>query len=90
MKNRLGLILLILICLGLIVALVTTKKHATEQHQQDAVQIETVSNNLTKANLALEDQKKVNVTLEKDMETQKQTFEKSRVPLDTTTIMEGS
>jgi len=81
MKNRIGLILLILICLGLIVALVTTKKHATDQHQQDTAQIETVSNNLTKANVSLEDQKKVNVTLEKDMEAQKQTFEKSLTDL---------
>lgn len=81
MKNRIGLIILILICLGLIAALVTTKKHATEQHQQDTVQIETVSNNLTKANVALDDQKKVNVTLEKDIETQKQTFEKSLTDL---------
>lgn len=81
MKNRIGLIILILISLGLIVAVVTVKKQAADQHQQDTVQIEAVSNNLTKANVALEDQKKVNVTLEKDMETQKQTFEKSLTDL---------
>jgi chromosome segregation ATPase len=81
MKNRIGLILLILICLGLIVGLVVTKKQATDQHQQDTVQIDTISNNLTKANVALDDQKKVNVTLEKDMDTQKQTFEKSLTEL---------
>jgi chromosome segregation ATPase len=81
MKNRIGLILLILISLGLIVALVTVRKQAAEQHQQDTTRIEVVSNNLAKANVALEDQQRVNATLEKDMSAQKQTFEKSLTEL---------
>jgi len=81
MNNRTGLIILILLCLGLAVAVVVVKKRAGEQHLQDTAQIETVSNNLAKANGDLEDQKKVNVTLEKDMDTQKKTFEKSMTDL---------
>lgn len=77
MNNRIGIIILLLLCLGLGVALVTIKKHATDQHQQDTTRIETVSNQWVKANTDLEDQKKVNDTLEKDLDVKKKEYEKS-------------
>src|SRR5262245_25828935 len=48
MNNRIGLIILILLCLGLAAAMIMVKKHAADQHLQDTAQIETVSNNLNK------------------------------------------
>src|SRR5438034_7274072 len=49
MNNRIGIIILLVICLGLGVAVVTVKKRAADQHDQDARNIGTASNELVKA-----------------------------------------
>ncbi len=77
MNNRTGIIVLIVLSLGLAIAVIVVRKKAVDQHQDDTARIETVSNQLTKASSDLEDQKRVNVAMEKDMDTQKKTFEKS-------------
>ena len=77
MNNRIGIIILLLLCLGLGVAIMTVKKHASDQHQKDTAQIETASNQVVKVNADLDDQKKVNVTLEKDLDAKKKDYEKS-------------
>jgi chromosome segregation ATPase len=77
MNNRIGIIILLVICLGLGVAVVTVKKRAADQHDQDARTMGTVSNELAKVNTDLTDQRNVNSNLEKDIADQKQTFEKA-------------
>ena len=77
MNNRIGVVVLIILCLGLGVAVLLVKKGAAEQHTEDSKQIETVSNHLVKANTDFEEQKKVAVMLEKDLQTKKTEFEKS-------------
>src|SRR6266446_3667501 len=77
MNNRIGIIILLVICLGLGVAVVTVKKRGSDQHDQDTKRLGTVSNELAKVSTDLTDQKDVNTTLEKDIAEQKQTFEKS-------------
>lgn len=77
MKNRIGVIALLLICLGLLVAVVMIKKQAGDQHHEDAQRIDTLSNQWTKAEGALDEQKQVATMLQKDMDSQKKTFEKS-------------
>jgi len=77
MNNRIGIIILLVICLGLGVAVVTVKKRAADQHDQDARNIGMASNELVKASTDLTEQRKVNSALEKDVTDQKQTFEKA-------------
>src|SRR5437867_4620978 len=54
MNNRIGVVVLIILCLGLGVAVLLVKKGAAEQHTEDSKQIETVSNHLVKANTDFE------------------------------------
>ena len=71
MKNQLGIIVLILICVGLIVALVVNQKKATSLHTEDIMTIITKSNELVKTTADLEDVRKVNTDLNKDLDTRK-------------------
>jgi len=77
MNTKVGIVVLIVLCLGLGVAVLLVKKGAAEQHTEDAKQIETVSNQLVKASSDLDEQKKVAVILEKDLQSKKTEFEKS-------------
>jgi chromosome segregation ATPase len=89
MTNRIGVIILLLLCLALGVSLVVMKRGASEQHAQDSKQIDTLSNQWTKASTDLEEQKKVAVMLEKDLETKKTDYQKSLTEL-TNTVSEVS
>jgi len=62
---------LAVVCIGLVVALVATKKTATQEKRQDTEKILIFSNDLVKTSGALDDQRQVNTTLEKDLETRK-------------------
>ena len=66
MKNQTGIIILILICVGLIVALVLNQKKATELHTSDVATIGSVSNQLVQTTTDLEDARKTNTELNKD------------------------
>ena len=67
MKNLIGVIILAVICLGLGVALFTTKKQATAEKKQDTETISTLSNQWVTTSGKLEEQKQVNLSLEKDI-----------------------
>ena len=71
MKNQLGIIVLILICVGLIVALVVSQKKATTLHRQDTDTLVNVSNELKNTNAKLEDTSKVNTDLNKELDSRK-------------------
>jgi len=74
MKKRIGLIVLVLVCLGLAIALVTVKKQATDQQEKDASRIEHYSNEVASVNDQLERQKQVNANFEKDLENERKAF----------------
>ena len=62
MKNQLGIIVLILIAIGLSVGLIWSQKTTSKAVER----IETLSNTLASTSQSLENQKKVNLTLEND------------------------
>jgi chromosome segregation ATPase len=74
MKYRVGIIVLIVICLGLGVGLISLKKSADTQQAKDGVTITTFSNDLAATTSKLEEQKQVSTMLEKDLDTQKKSY----------------
>ncbi len=77
MKTRIGLIALIVICLGLGIVLLNVRKQAAEQKHQDTISILNMSNNLLETTGKLREQEQVSAMLEKDLEKQKQTYNKA-------------
>ena len=77
MKNRIGIVILVLVCLGLAVALISIKREATRQKVTDTEQITTYSNKYTETFSKWEEQKQVAAMLERDMDTQKKSYEKA-------------
>jgi len=73
MKNRIGVIVLIVACLGLLIAVITVNKQATDRSRQDADKILTYSNDLVSADDQLRRQKQVNTLLETDLEQERKT-----------------
>lgn len=71
MKNQLGIVILILLCVGLIVALVVNQKKATAVHTEDTRTIISKSNQLVQTTIDLEDVRKVNTELNKDIDVRK-------------------
>ncbi len=70
MKNRIGLIILVLICLGMGIGLIAIKKQAIEQQRRDAETINSLSNqwNFTKAKLSEESQHIASISQNLDTE----------------------
>ncbi len=81
MKNRIGVIVLVVVCIGLGIALIALKKQASDQKKADSEKILTLSNNWFVTSDRLNRQEQVNRTLEKDVETQKGTYEKALMEL---------
>ncbi|HZR18181.1 MAG TPA: hypothetical protein VFE51_12885 [Verrucomicrobiae bacterium] len=71
MKNRLALIVLALLCLGLGIALITIRKNAAEQERTDTDAILGFSNKWVQTSTTLEDYKQTNAELEKDLDARK-------------------
>lgn len=65
---------MVLLCLGLGIGLITTRKQATEQQRTDAQSIQDYSNTVMSVKEQLEHQKQVNAMFEKDLETQKKSY----------------
>ena len=75
MKNRIGVIVFLVICLGLTIALVSSRKQAARQQQQDTETNAALSNNLAVTNEKLEKQRQVNAELEGDRTKQQAAYE---------------
>ena len=69
MKNLIGVIILAVICLGLGVVLITTKKQATEEKAKDSNTILSLSNDVVKTTSDLIEQRQVNLLLTNDLST---------------------
>src|ERR1051326_8278628 len=74
MKNRVGIVILIVVCIGLVIGLVAIKHNADKQKEADNQTISKVSNELKEANKNLEDTKQVNTTLNEDIEKHKKSY----------------
>lgn len=66
------MIALAALCICLVVALVVTKKTATQEKRRDTEKILIISNDLMKTSSALNAQRQVKTTLEKELEARKQ------------------
>jgi hypothetical protein len=77
MKNLIGVIafILVLVCLGLGIGLITIKKQATDQQHDLTEKNIALSNRLVQANDELDQQKQTNALLENDREERKKAFE---------------
>ena len=71
MKNRFGLVILVVVCLGLGIGLITIRKQASDQHLKDAESIGSFSNQVVVIHDELDRQKQVNALYEKDLDVQK-------------------
>jgi len=74
MKTQLGIVILVVVCVGLVVALVAGKKRADIRQKKDAETILDFSNQLTTANVNLDDLRQVNLTLTNDLDATRQTL----------------
>jgi len=67
MKNLIGVIILAVVCLGLTVVLISTRKQATAEKHKDTETILSHSNELVKTTDALIEQRQVNTVLTNDL-----------------------
>jgi chromosome segregation ATPase len=74
MKNRIGMIVLVVICLGLGIALLMVKNKAADQQRADTESILDYSNRLMSTSAKWEEQKNVTAMLEKDLDGQKKAY----------------
>jgi hypothetical protein len=72
MKTKTGIIILVVVAVGLLIALFATKKQADDQHVKDATAILEFSNQLDSANINLNDLRQVNLMLTNDIESTRQ------------------
>jgi chromosome segregation ATPase len=75
MKNRIGVIVLVLLCVGLGIALVAITRQTSTQHHQEVERNNVLSNDLVETSRKLDDLRQVNVVLEADRAKQKRAFE---------------
>ena len=72
MKTQLGVVILIIVCVGLGIALVVGKKQADTRQKKAADTILDFSNQLTTANASLDELRQVNLTLTNDLDVSRQ------------------
>ncbi len=72
MKTRIGMIVLVLACLGLLIGLILRNRQADEQKRADTQTILTLSNNWLETSGRLEEQKQVAAVLERDLDDSRQ------------------
>lgn len=67
MKIKVAIIVLVVVCIGLAIALFSTKKQAEDQHEKDLVQTVDFSNQVVAVNKQKDDLGQVNLTLSNDL-----------------------
>src|SRR5258708_37115342 len=68
MNNRIWVIILVLVCVGLGVSVVAVRNKAAEKQHQDAELIGTYSNKWAKASSDLDEEQRVRAMVEKDLD----------------------
>jgi chromosome segregation ATPase len=74
MKTQLGIIILVAVCVGMVVALVAEKKSADHQQTTATDTIFDFSNQLTTASASLDELRQVNLMLTNDLDASRQTL----------------
>jgi hypothetical protein len=74
MKNRIGVIILVLVCLGLAVVLIVIKKQAVQQQRTHEDEVNSLSNRLVLAKSKLGEEVQRSTTIEKDLAETKRAF----------------
>ncbi len=74
MNNRIWVIILVLVCAGLGISVITIKNRAAEKQRQDSELIGTYSNKWVKSSSDLDEEQHVRAMVEKDLESQKKSF----------------
>ena len=74
MKTRLGVVLLVVVCAGMVVGLIVEKNHADTQQKRDSDIILEFSNQLASANMNLDGLGQVNLILTNDLVAAQQTL----------------
>ena len=72
MKMRISIVILVVVCAGLLIALIATKKSADDLRKKDADTILDFSNQLTGAHASLDDLRQVNLMLTNDIASSRQ------------------
>jgi chromosome segregation ATPase len=85
MKSKIGIVILTVVGVGLLIALLVSKKAAEDQQQKDADAILYFSNQLSTANTSLDDLRQVNLILTNDMMATHQSLETASNNLTATT-----
>src|SRR5260370_5219924 len=74
MKNRIGLVILVVVCVGLGVGLITIKRQSDEQKKEADTSIQNFSNKLVGAASQLDESKQVNAELRKDLDSAQKNY----------------
>ena len=74
MKTQLGIVILVVVCVGMVVALMAEKKRAETQQKKDVDTILDFSNQLTTASANLDELRQVNLMLTNDLDATRQTL----------------
>ena len=72
MKTKIGIIVLVVVCAGLVIALVAVKKSADDQRNTDALTIGEFSNEWAQVSYTNDELRQVNLTLNNDLETSRE------------------
>jgi chromosome segregation ATPase len=74
MRTQLGIVILVVVCVGMVVALMTEKSRADKQQKQNVDTILDFSNQLTTASANLDELRQVNLMLTNDLDATRQTL----------------
>jgi chromosome segregation ATPase len=74
MKNRIGVVILVVVCVGLGIGLICIKRQADKEKVQADGKIQTFSNNWSVAASQLDETKQVNAELRKDLDNEKKNY----------------
>jgi len=74
MKNRIGIVVLVVLSLGLGIGLIASRRQASNQQREDSERIDVLSNKWVKTSSDLEEQKQVAAMYEKDLDAQKHAY----------------
>jgi hypothetical protein len=74
MRTKLGIVILVVVCVGMVVALMTETKRADTQQKKDVDTILDFSNQLTTASANLDELRQVNLMLTNDLDATRQTL----------------
>lgn len=74
MKNRIGLVILIVVCVVLGVGLISIKRQSDKQNEVNQTSIQTFSNKWVVTSSQLDEQKQLEAELRKDLDNEKKTY----------------